>query len=168
MRSLAVIIAGALAGFVALSTLALAAPMSIETVVSTKQQIRLEFADGSNRFVAMVERQGVAEGSGPLAGTSVTEYGVHDILPGVDGDPSGYLVFSDGPDNLAYVKWLVRAVFLPGDDGKPALFDNGYWEVVGATGKFTGLQGTGAMKIVGTGTPGEVRFILDGELIEAP
>ncbi len=166
MRSLTVIIAGALAGFMALTTLAVAAPMSVEAVVSTKQQIRLEFADGSNRFISMVQREGVAEGSAPLAGATVTEYGVHDILPGVDGDPSGYLVFSDGTDNIAYVQWRVRAIFLPGDDGKPSLFDNGYWEVVGGIGKFAGLKGTGALKIKGTGTPGEVRFILDGELVQ--
>lgn len=166
MKSIPLIMASTLAALIALSSLAAAAPMNIETVVSTKQQIRLEFADGSNRFVSMVQREGVAEGSGPLAGTSVTEYGVHDILPGVNGDPSGYLVFSDGTDDIAYVKWLVRAVFLPDADGKPALFDNGYWEVVGGIGKFAGLQGTGALIIKGTGTPGDVRFILDGEIVQ--
>ena len=156
------------AGLITVSSAASAAPIQLEMVVSPEQQIRLEFADGSKRFVAMLERQGMAEGTGPLAGTSVTEYGIHDIVPGVGGDPNGYLVFSDGPDNIAYVKWRVRAVFIPGDDGKPTLFDNGFWEMAGATGKFAGLQGTGAMKIEGTGTPGQSRFILDGELVEAP
>lgn len=71
-----------------------AAPMKIEAVLTPKEQIRLDFVDGSKHFVLMVKREGKAIGQGPLGGTEVTEYGQHDIVPGVGGDPSGYLVFT--------------------------------------------------------------------------
>ena len=64
---------------------AVAAPMKVEAVLTPKEQIRLDFADGSRHFVAMVKREGQATGSGPLAGTAVSEYGRHDIVPGVGG-----------------------------------------------------------------------------------
>lgn len=145
-------------------SVALAAPMKIDAVVTTKEQIRLDFADGSKHFVAMVRREGKATGQGPLAGTAVTEYGRHDVVPGVGGDPSGYLVFTAADGGVAYVKWLVRAVFVPGPDGKPALLDNGVWEVVGATGKFKGLQGAGTLHIKSV-SPTDRNFILEGELV---
>jgi hypothetical protein len=40
--------------------------------MSPKQQMQLDFKDGS----------------GPLAGAAVTEYGVHDITPGIGGAES--------------------------------------------------------------------------------
>ncbi|GAB7545505.1 hypothetical protein CS8_051870 [Cupriavidus sp. 8B] len=141
-----------------------AAPMKIEAVLTPKEQIRLDFADGSKHFVLMVKREGKAIGQGPLAGTAVTEYGRHDIVPGVGGDPSGYLVFTAAEGDVAYVKWSMRAVFLPGPDGKPALVDNGVWEIVGASGKFKGLQGAGMLHIDRV-SPTDRNFILEGDLV---
>lgn len=141
-----------------------AAPLKVEAVVSPREQIRLDFADGSKHFVSMVRREGKASGQGLLAGTAVVEYGRHDILPGVGGDPSGYLVFTLAEGDIAYVKWLVRAVYVPGADGKPVLLDNGVWEVVGGTGKFKGLQGAGTLHIGPAGAT-DRRFSLDGELV---
>ena len=34
------------------------------------------------------------------------------------GDAGGYLVFTAPQGDIAYVKWLVRAVFVPGQGGK--------------------------------------------------
>jgi hypothetical protein len=141
-----------------------AAPMKVEFVVTPRDQIRLDFADASKHFVMMVKREGKSIGSGPLAGTAVTEYGRHDIVRGVGGDPSGYLVFTAPDGDIAYVKWLVRAVFVPGPDGNPMLLDNGIWEVVGSTGKFKGLQGAGILRIEPVSQT-ERRFILEGELV---
>lgn len=143
-----------------------AAPMKVEAVLTPKEQIRLDFADGSRHFVVMVKREGKATGSGPLAGTAVTEYGRHDIVPGVGGDPSGYLVFTAPDGDIAYIKWLVRAVFVPGPDGTPMLLDNGVWEVVGGTGKFKGLKGAGMLHIKPV-SPTDRNFILEGELVPA-
>ena len=144
---------------------ALAAPVSFEANVATKEQIRLDFADGSKHFVAMVRRDGKASGAGPLDGASVTEYGRHDIVPGVGGDPSGYLVFSMSDVDVAYVKYLVRAVYVPGVDGKPILLDGGIWEVVSSTGRFKGLRGAGTLRIRQLSAT-ERKFSLDGEMVQ--
>lgn len=150
----------------ATTSLVFAAPMKIEAVLTPREQIRLDFADGSEHFVLMVKREGKAAGQGPLAGTAVTEYGRHDIVPGVGGDPSGYLVFKATEGDVAYVKWSMRAIFLPGPDGKPELVDNGVWEVVGGTGKFKGLKGTGMLHIHRV-SPTDRNFILEGNLVPA-
>ncbi len=59
---------------------------------------------------------------------------------------------------------MVRAVFVPGPDGKPKLLDNGFWEVVCGTGRFDGLQGAGTLHIEPAGGA-DRRFILAGELL---
>ncbi|MEX2162646.1 MAG: hypothetical protein WD823_00165 [Sulfuricaulis sp.] len=144
-----------------------AASLKIESVVSPKEEIRFEFADGSKHFVAMMRREGKATGQGVLSGATVTEYGMHDIQPGISGDPHGYLVFTLPEGDIAYVKWVVRGVFVRGADGKPMLLDNGVWEVVGSTGKLKGLQGAGTLHIKRVPSPLERRFILEGELFTA-
>jgi hypothetical protein len=145
---------------------ALSAPVTVEAVVSPKEQIRLDFADGSRHFVAMVRRDGKATGDGPLAGAEVSEYGFHDVVPGEGGDPRGYLTFTSGEGNVAYIKWTIRAVFVPGADGKPKLLDQGYWEVVGAMGKFKGMKGAGVVNLKGVSAT-DRKFILTGELVGA-
>lgn len=145
------------------SGVASAETVNVEAVLAPKEQIRLDFDDGSQHFVLLVRREGIAAGSGPLAGASVTEYGMHDIQPGVGGDPRGYLVFAP-PDGKAFIKWTVRAVFVPGPDGKPQLLDNGVWEVAGASGNLAGLQGAGSLNIR-PASPTDRRFILAGELV---
>jgi hypothetical protein len=144
-----------------------AAPVQIETVVSPKDLIRLDFADGSKHFVAMMRREGKATGQGILSGASVTEYGMHDIRPGIDAEPHGYLVFTLPEGDIAYVKWVVRGVFVTGADGKPMLLDNGVWEVVGSTGKLKGLKGAGTLHIKRVSSPNARKFLLEGELISA-
>ena len=126
--------------------------ISIEAVMMPQEQIRLEFQDGSGHFVLMVRREGTAEGSGPLAGASVTEHGWHDIQTGIGGDSRGYLTF-DAADGLAYVAWRVRAVFIRGPHGGMRLLVNGYWEVVSATGSLEGLQGAGTLHITPAPAP---------------
>ncbi len=144
-----------------------AAPLKIESVVSPRELIRLEFADGSKHFVAMMRREGKVTGQGLFSGATVTEYGVHDIHPGVSGDPRGYLVFTLANGDVAYVKWVVRGVFVSGPHGKPTLLDNGVWEVVGSTGSLKGLQGAGTIHIKRVPSPLERNFVLEGELFSA-
>jgi len=143
-----------------------AAALRVEAVMRPKEQIRLDFEDGSRHFVLLVRREGKAEGEGLFDGADVVEYGMHDIQPGIGGDPRGYLVFTDAGGDRAYVKWRVRAVFVPGPTGKPRLLDNGFWEVVGGTGSFAGLQGAGTLHIKPAGKTAR-RFILEGELVPA-
>lgn len=143
---------------------AVAAPIKVEATLAPREQIRLDFADGSKRFVMMVKREGKATGSSPLAGATVTEHGRHDILAGVAGDAGGYLVFTAPDGDIAYLKWLVRAVFAPGLEGKPTLLDNGVWEVVGGTGKFTAAKGAGRLNIKAVSAT-DRNYILEGEWV---
>ena len=160
-----------LTGFIALAaclvtmvTAASAAPMKVEALLNPGEQIRLDFADESKRFVMMVKRGGKASGSGPLAGTAVTEYGQHDIVRGVNGTAGGYLVFAKTDGDIAYIKWELSAVFVPGPDGKPKLINNGLWEVVGGTGEFKKLQGAGRLQIKFPSAT-QRNYVLEGELV---
>jgi hypothetical protein len=155
---------GALTAFAVLAGVAGAEPMKIEAVMSPKQQMKLDFADGSKHFVLLVRREGQATGSGPLSGGSVVEYGMHDIVRGVGGDPRGYLEIKVPSGDIAYIKWTVRAVFVPGPKGKPRLLDNGFWELAGGTGVFAAMKGAGTMHIRPV-TKTDRRFILQGELV---
>ncbi|MHA3117188.1 hypothetical protein ACX1N0_13945 [Acinetobacter sp. ANC 4635] len=144
-------------------SLAFSDVLDISAVMTPKEQIKMEFKDGTGHFVLMVKREGQAIGKGLFAGTSVTEFGRHDIIPGVSGDPSGYLILSQGEANIAYIKWTVRAIFLPDKNGKPQLNDNGFWEVVSGTGIFKGLKGAGTLHIKPASSPTARTFILEGE-----
>ena len=146
---------------------AAAEPMTVEAVLAPQEQMRLNVEDGSKRFVLLVHRAGKAEGSGPLAGAAVNEYGMHDIIPGVAGDPCGYLEFTDPGGGKAYIKWIVCAVFVPNPGGKPKLLDYGHWELVGGTSKFAGMKGLGTLQIK-PASKTDRRFILQGDLVPAP
>lgn len=136
----------------------------VEAVMSPKEQMQLDFQDGSKHFVLMVRREGNASGAGALNEAKVVEYGMHDIVPGVGGEPRGYLVFTRADGAIAYVKWQVRAVFVTGPEGKPVLLDNGFWEIAGATGGLSGMTGAGTLHIKAV-SPTDRKFILDGDLV---
>ncbi len=144
----------------------IAAPVSIDVVLTPKEQMKFNFADGSKQFILAVRREGKAEGSGIFAGMNVTEFGWHDINPPFGGDPRGYLQLTDDSGNVAIIKWQVRAVFMKGEK-KPKIFDNGYWELVKGTGKFANKRGLGSLVIKPAGGP-KRKFILIGEVSDAP
>ena len=152
----------AIATVLGASQVATAAPVKFEAAVSQKEAIKLDFADGTKHFFLLVHREGKSDGQGPLAGASVDEYGAHDIVPGVGGEPRGYLEFTKDGDK-AYIKWSILAVFVPGPDGKPKLLDNGVWQVVSGTGKLAGLKGAGTFHLLPTGAV-DRKFVLEGEL----
>jgi len=164
MKRVYTLAAGALTAFAVFTGAAGAETMKIEAVMSPKQQMKLDFADGSKHFVLLVRREGQSAGGGPLAGGSVTEYGMHDIVRGVGGDPRGDLEIKKPSGDIAYIKWTVRAIFVPGPGGKPRLFDNGVWELAGGTGVFAAMKGAGTMHIKPV-TKTDRRFILEGELV---
>ncbi len=166
MRIMAIFVVGLVAGLAWTGTEVAADAMKVEAVMTPKEQIKLDFKDDSKHFVLFVRREGTAEGSGPLAGGSVVEYGMHDLVRGVGGDPRGYLEITAPSGDVAYVKWTVRAVFVPGEDGKPRLLDNGVWEIVGGTGAFAGMKGAGTLHIKPV-TKTDRRFILEGDLVPA-
>jgi hypothetical protein len=154
----ATVVAGATA-------MARAEPVKFDALVAQKEALRLDFADGSKHFFLLVHREGKSEGQGPLAAATVNEYGAHDIVPGVGGEPRGYLEFTKADGDKAYIKWMIQAIFVPGPDGKPKLLDNGVWQVVSGTGKLDKLKGAGTFHLVATG-PTERRFVLEGELAQ--
>lgn len=69
--------------------------------MTPKEKIQLDLADGSKHFMLMVRREGDAKGTGFVHGTKVVEHGVHDIVPGVGGDPRGYLVMTAANGDIA-------------------------------------------------------------------
>lgn len=142
-----------------------AEPVKFDAVVAQKEAIRLDFADASKRFFLLVRREGKSEGQGPLASAAVQEYGAHDVVPGVGGEPRGYLEFATTDGSKAYIKWIIQAVFVPGPDGKPKLLDNGVWQVIGGTGKLEKLKGAGTFRLQFTG-PTDRRFVMEGELVQ--
>lgn len=146
------------------ASLAQAEPVKFEALVAQKEAIRLDFADPSKRFFLLVRREGKSEGQGPLAGVSVQEYGAHDVVPGVGGEPRGYLEFRTTDGSKAYLKWLIQAVFVPGPEGKPKLLDNGVWQVVGATGTLEKLKGAGTFRLQFPSAT-DRRFVMEGELV---
>lgn len=158
--------AAAIAATLSMGSAAMAEPLNVQATMVPKEQIKLDFKDGSGHFVLMVRREGTATGTGLLNEAAIVEYGRHDIVPGVSGDPSGYLVATKGEGNVAYIKWTVRAIFLPGKDGKPELNDNGFWEIVSGTGRFKGLKGAGTLHIKSANATDRI-FILDGNLAPA-
>jgi len=138
--------------------------LSISAVMTPKEQILLDINDGTGHYVLMVKREGQSTGSGLLAGASVTEYGRHDVTPGLNGNPSGYLVFAKGEGNVAYIKWTVRTIYLTGKDGIPQMNDNGFWEVVSGIGSFKGMKGAGILHIRLAPIPSDRIFSLEGKI----
>jgi hypothetical protein len=163
IRSIVVV---ALTLVIAVAGTASAEPFSLKAVLSPKQEIRGDLPTSPPHFVLFVKREGRASGTGPLDGAEVTEYGMHDIRPGLDGAPRGYLVAKLPTGDQAVVQWEVQATFVPGPDGKPRLLDNGVWRFIGGTGSLKGIKGAGTMHIKAD-SPSDREFQLEGEVVVA-
>lgn len=159
-----------LAATLALSAVALPAmaePLHIEAVMAPKEQIQLNFKDGTKHFVLFVRREGKAVGTGALAGLSMVEYGMHDIVPETGGTSTGYFELTAANGDIVYINWHIGAVFAPGPEGTPAMRYNGEWQIVGGTGRLKDMAGEGTlqMKVI---SPTDRRFILDGDVNNKP
>ncbi len=141
-----------------------AEPLSVKAVMSPKEQIRGDLPTREAHFVLFVRREGRAAGTGVLNGAELTEYGMHDIRPGIDGAPRGYLVAKLPNGDRAVIQWEVQATFIPGPDGKPKLLDNGVWRVIGGTGSLEGIKGAGILHIRAV-SPNDREFELTGEAV---
>jgi hypothetical protein len=140
--------------------------VAVKAVMVPQESMKMDFQDGSKRFVLLVRREGKAEGEGALAGADVTEYGWHDINPPVDGDPHGYLQFTTPNGEIANIKWTVKAVFFKGED-KPRLADYGHWELISGTGQFANMTGVGTLTIKPASKTDRL-FTLTGEMAARP
>ena len=127
--------------------LAVAEPVKIDALVTERSNSRIEFADGSKRYVALIQREGQARSPGLLGGAKVVEFGMHDITPGVSSDTIFYHAFTMTNGDHAYIKSTFRGVTVQGPDGKPKNILNGLWEVVSSSGGLKGLKGTGVVHI---------------------
>ena len=143
-----------------------AEPLSVKAVMSPKEQIQVDLPTAQKHFVLFVHREGKAAGSGVLAGAKLTEYGMHDIRPGLDGTPRGYLIAKLADGDQVVIQWEVQATFVPGPDGKPRLLDNGVWRFIGGTGKSDGLKGAGILHIRAVSAT-DREFELTGEAVPA-
>ncbi len=141
-----------------------AEPLSIKAVMSPKEQIRGDLPTREPHFVLFVRREGKAAGLGVLNGAELTEYGMHDIRPGLDGAPRGYLVAKLPSGDQVVIQWEVQATFVPGPDGKPRLLDNGVWRFIGGTGSLEGIKGAGILHIRAV-SPSDREFELTGEAV---
>ncbi len=151
-------------GYILLSGSAWAEPLAIKAVMSPKEQIYVDLPTAQKHFVLFVRREGTATGTGVLNGAQLIEYGMHDIRPGVDGSPRGYLVGKLPSGDQIAIQWEVQATFVPGPDGKPRLLDNGVWRVVGGTGGFERAKGAGIMHIKAV-SPQDREFSLEGDVV---
>ena len=141
--------------------------VKIEAVISAKVESKLEFADGSKRYLLATQREGKASGNGPLAGTTMIEWGTHDVFPGIGTNANGYLVFTTPEGEVAYLKYQFRGLPVVGPGGKQQNLINGFWEVVGSSGKIKSLQGAGTLH-VNIVSPKERHWILEGDLVQVP
>jgi hypothetical protein len=164
MSRLAVLAAFALS---AVALPARAEPLHIEAAVAPKEQIQLNFKDGTKHFVLFVRREGKAVGTGALAGLSVIEYGMHDIVPKESGTLIGYFELTAANGDIVYINWHIGAVFAPGSEGTPTMRYNGEWQIVGGTGRLKDMAGEGTlqMKVI---SATDRRFILDGDVNSKP
>jgi hypothetical protein len=152
---------------------ALAKPFSTEFRFDIKtgepglpnEYTKLEFADGSDRYVALVRRTGRVVGSGMFLGAMVQEWGFHEVTLGAEpnGQGVGYLVISRGAGDMLYLKTQLRQLSVPTKAGELRSVFSGLWEVSGATGTFRGLQGAGTLRINRL-SEHERQWMLDGEM----
>ena len=146
------------------AAVAAAEPLAIKAVMKPKEQIRLDFPTPDKHFLLMVRREGTLSGAGAFDGAQAVEYGVHDLIPGVGGNPRGYYVVTAKDGAQAIIEWSVQATFIPDPDGKPMLLDNGVWKFVGGTGSLAGIQGAGTMHIKAV-SPADREFSFDGQYV---
>ena len=123
-----------------------AAPVEFAALITPKADVTLQFEDGSNRLVRLVQREGETSGDGPLDGTTMLEWGMHE-LTSEKGNGQGYLVFTHGSGDIAYLRfdWQARLFRSPSGSLSPKLA--GSWGIVGGTGRFASLKGVGSLRI---------------------
>lgn len=130
-----------------LASTVMADPVRIEAVMKEREHMRMDFADGSQRYVALMRREGTSSGAGPIAGAKVIELGVHDVTPNVATDTVFYHAFVLPNGDAAYIRSTFRGVTVQGVDGKPKNALNGLWEIISASGRLKGLKGAGTVHL---------------------
>ncbi len=144
-----------------------AEPMTLDAVLTTTEDISLNFENDKRHFLTLLLREGTAGGEGVFEGAAVAEYGMHDVTGEVGGEASGYVVATTTGGDIAYFRWRLQAVFVEGADGKAEVVNSGLWELAGGTGQFAAQRGVGSLKIEFPSKT-ERRYILTGDIAPAP
>ena len=147
-----------------LTGIASAESLEVKAIMIPKERIYVDLPTSEKHFVLFVRREGMATGTGILNGAELTEYGMHDIRPSLDGSPRGYVVAKLPNGDQAVIQWEVQAVFVPGADGKPKLLDNGVWRFIGGTGGLEKSKGAGTMHVKAV-SPNDREFTFSGEVV---
>lgn len=143
-----------------------AKPMSLDVVLSPKDQIRLDFQGNSRHFLMFIEREGKAAGSGAFADAKVVEYGMHDVVRGESANAKGYLEVTTAEGDIANFKWQLRARFVSGPEGETRVINNGIWELTGGTGQFASMGGVGTMSLEFVNKT-DRRYVFEGDISPA-
>jgi hypothetical protein len=100
---------------------------------------------GSDLAVRLVQRSGRVTG-GPLGGTLLTEWGLHEIAPDY-GEGQGFLAFEHSSGDKAYARfnWTGRGVVTASGELRPVMF--GAWSVHSGSGRFAAMAGAGTVVI---------------------
>lgn len=149
------------------ATAAQAEPMTLDVVVSPKDEISVEFKEEGTHVLQLTQRQGTAEAGGMFAGATVVEYAMHDVVVGEGATAEGYFEATTTAGDTAYFRWQLRAVFVAGPDGKTTVVNNGLWELTGGTGQFAEMRGVGTLRLEFVSDT-DRRFVLEGDLSPAP
>jgi hypothetical protein len=146
---------------------AAAETMVLDVVFSPTNTITLDFENDSRHFVTLVQREGTATGDGVFEGAKVSEYGLHDVTLGEEGQANGYVEAVTTGGDVAYFKWRLRAFFVAGPEGKTKVVNTGFWELTGGTGQFANQRGVGTLALEFLSKT-ERRYLLKGDISPAP
>ena len=120
-------------------------PLSFSALISSVDDRSLLLKDGSDLAFRLVQRAGTVSG-GPLDGTNMVEWGMHEIAPAY-GEGRGFLLFEHPAGDEAYFRfeWTARGVIVPSGDIQPVMY--GSWAAHGGSGRFQNIAGAGTVDI---------------------
>ncbi len=120
-------------------------PTTFSALLSPMGDRSVVLEDGSDIAFRLVQRGGSVNG-GPLAGTTMVEWGLHEIAP-TYGEGRGVLVAEHTSGDKAYLKfeWVGRGVTKPGGNIHPVMY--GTWTAIGGSGRFANIMGAGTVSI---------------------
>lgn len=163
------------------SHLSWAEPFKVEFLVNFKtgergmpnQYDKLGLGESSGRYVAAIRQAGKVTSKGMLEGATVLDWAFHE-KPTDDaaansargGDPlgggPGYLVFTLPSGDKLTMRLNMHLQYVPQAQGGPKPFIYGLWQIVGASGSLSHLQGTGVLRIERPSSDERLR-VLEGE-----
>jgi len=137
----------------------IAKPIQFEAVIVPKDDKTLAFEDASGHIVRLVQRVGKVSGDLPFAGTTMLEWGIHDLQV-TDGTGMGYLIFTHAERKTIYLKFQWVATGIKDEEGNANFIIGGQWSFDDKTGEHSGL-GTLRINIL---SPDERQWIFEGDI----